>query len=88
MPYYRTPDGWVHVKMMNTKWHPAPKQCRCDLGPGLGICAAMATILCDFPVDGTTCDMPICADHATEVGVDRHYCPRHANSKPPQGDLF
>lgn len=88
MPTYRTTYGWLHIKMTNTKKHPAPKHCRCELGPGLGICAAMSVILCDYPVDGHTCDMPLCADHAHEVGLDLHYCPRHANSAPQQPELF
>ena len=24
-----------------------------------------------------TCDMPLCAAHARQVGRNKHYCPRH-----------
>lgn len=88
MPFYRVNGTLVHLKLTNTKKRPAPGHCLCDMGPGLSRCLAMATILCDFPVDGTTCDMPLCADHATEVGLDRHYCPRHAGQTPNEPELF
>jgi len=38
---------------------------------------AMSAFLCDWPVDGSTCDAPLCEEHAHQVGADRHYCPRH-----------
>lgn len=87
MPLYRVNGTLVHLKLSGRK-DKHPKACRCDLGPGLGRCLAMASILCDFPVDGTTCDMPLCTDHATEVGLDRHYCPRHAGQTPNEPELF
>lgn len=35
--------------------------------------------LCDWPLEGGgTCDAPVCPDHATEVGPDRHLFPLHA----------
>jgi hypothetical protein len=84
MPTYRTPHGWMHLKM--AKRSPVPKHCRCALGPGLGLCMAMAGKLCDYPVGDGTCDMPVCDDHATSVGPDRDYCPRHAVADPPKGE--
>lgn len=39
---------------------------------------AISSVLCDFNVGGVTCDTPLCADHAHEVGPDRHLCPIHA----------
>lgn len=39
--------------------------------------------------DVGTCDAPLCADHATEVGRDRHYCPRHlAEHRAAEPELF
>ena len=87
MPFYRVGGTVMHLKLTGRK-DKHPKACPCELGPGLGRCLAIATILCDYPVDGHTCDMPICEDHATEVGLDRHHCPRHAKSEPPQSELF
>lgn len=87
MPLFRIGGSLVHMRLSGRKDR-RPKPCRCDLGPGLGRCLAIATILCDYPVDGGTCSMPVCDDHATEVGQDLHYCPRHATSEPPQPELF
>ncbi len=33
--------------------------------------------LCDFPVDGGTCDAECCSACARHVGPDRDYCPKH-----------
>jgi hypothetical protein len=41
-------------------------------------CGAHANLLCDGPYQGGTCDEPLCAEHATEVGPDRHLCARCA----------
>lgn len=59
-----------------------PKKC--------GSCGNPATLLCDFAgvrrddfgktVEGT-CDAPICARHATEIGPDRHLCWKHAQMR-------
>lgn len=80
MPTYRTKHGWMHIKMTNTKKHPAPAPCAAtiELEGQRCRCAAMSTLLCDWPVADGTCDMPLCPDHGTEVGKDRHYCPKHA----------
>lgn len=41
-------------------------------------CGGVSRFLCDHPVgDGKTCDRPMCGEHATEVGPDRHYCLIH-----------
>jgi hypothetical protein len=71
--------GFVHVKMTNTKKHPAPKPCAAsiELDGKRQRCCAMAGKLCDFAVEGGTCDAPLCDEHAHEVGPDRHYCPIH-----------
>jgi hypothetical protein len=64
------------------------RHCTCYLGPGAARCGARAPFLCDFPVGKRTCDRPLCADHATEEGPDRHYCPEHVGKVPLQGALF
>jgi hypothetical protein len=85
MPWFNIGGTLVHVKSAKRS---LPK-CRCELGPGAGLCGAMAPLLCDYPVGKRTCDAPLCESHATQVGPDRHYCPRHAAGEPPpQADLF
>lgn len=85
MPFVKLPGGIVaHVKMAKRPY----RHCTCYLGPGAARCGARAPFLCDFPVGRRTCDRPLCADHATEEGPDRHYCPEHAGKVPVQGALF
>lgn len=49
-----------------------------DLGPHCADCAAVGDLLCDFPVgEGKTCDRPMCATHASEIGPELHYCRTH-----------
>lgn len=43
-------------------------------------CGQPATLLCDWKVKARksgTCDAPICATCAEEVGPDKHLCPDH-----------
>jgi len=45
-------------------------------------CGRVATLLCDYPITNEpgvykTCDRPLCASCAHEVGTDRHYCRVH-----------
>lgn len=48
------------------------------LGPHCRSCAAVSTLLCDFPVgNDKTCDAPMCVWHGTEVAPDIHYCGGH-----------
>ena len=82
MPTYRTPHGFVHIKMTNTKKRPAPLPCcaRISSTPpftGTVQCRAISSILCDWPVEGGTCDAPLCVDHAHAIGPDRHLCGLH-----------
>lgn len=78
MPWYRTPEGQpFHAKIGGRKVRvPAPCAARRDDGSR---CGQMSGYLCDEPVndEGATCDMPLCADHAHVVGVDRHHCSKH-----------
>lgn len=51
-----------------------------DLGPHCNEpgCGAPGDNLCDSPMGkGKTCDLPLCDEHAREVGENRHFCPVH-----------
>lgn len=41
-------------------------------------CGRPSEVLCDFPVNGKTCDKPCCRMHAKRVAEDRDYCVEHA----------
>lgn len=82
MPFYKVPGlGVVHVKLSGRQKPPAP----CIAGVGIGTagaerdrCGACSEYLCDWRcADGKTCDAPLCASHAHQVGKNRHYCPHH-----------
>lgn len=45
-------------------------------------CGRPATILCDYPVNGGTCDRACCTFHRVNVGPDRDYCLEHARRRP------
>ncbi len=40
-------------------------------------CGRPADLLCDFPVDGKTCDAPICPHCSYRVASDIDYCRIH-----------
>jgi hypothetical protein len=69
MPWYRVDGIETMVHMCGRKLPPA-----C---PERG-CQRMTGYLCDFEVaPGRTCDQPICEKHASQIGKNRHHCPRH-----------
>lgn len=83
MPWYVVNGCRVHLKLSGkaAKNPPAPC-CAATMRSGLRVrCEGISTFLCDWPVDneraGGTCDAPLCAEHAHQVGPDRHYCHRH-----------
>jgi len=86
MPWYRFGTGMAHLKLGGKLRKNPPAQCRAphqwsDGSIAMRHCCAMATLLCDHQLsDGKTCDMPLCAEHATEVGPDRHLCPLHGKT--------
>ncbi len=45
-----------------------------------GQCGAIAGHLCDWKIDGGTCDEPMCEDHWHNVGKNRDLCWRHMNA--------
>lgn len=90
MPFYRTEDGQasMHIHFGNRR-NPTPKSCRAPRletdNPTISdVCCRVSSKLCDAPAGKDlaghllTCDMPICAQHATSGGPNIDYCPRHA----------
>ena len=49
------------------------------LGPHCIRCRRPGAFQCDYPVGerGRTCDAYLCAEHAHQIGPDRHLCPLH-----------
>jgi hypothetical protein len=97
MPYYRVPGaGMVHLNLSGKARKNPPAPCcakvprsvfpghETDEGKPVR-CMAISTFLCDWPVEGGTCDAPLCAEHATEVGKDRHLCPVHLQQQRESG---
>lgn len=81
MPYYRVGGVMVHVRLGKSAKKPPPAPC-CGRLAIAGIerrCMAVSAYLCDAELaDGKTCDAPLCAEHATQVGPDRRLCRIHA----------
>jgi len=49
-----------------------------DLGGKCNDCSWIVEYLCDYPVgNDLTCDAELCADHATEIAPNTHYCSCH-----------
>lgn len=88
MPFYRVNGMTVHIKMSGK----APAQCVApiDLDGKRVRCCGISAFLCDHEMDsGGTCDAPLCAEHATQVGRNRHLCPRHeAERRAAEPGLF
>jgi hypothetical protein len=89
MPFYRVNGTVMHVKLAGPK-SKHPKPCCARLATGER-CCGISSFLCDWPVDGGTCDAPLCEAHAQAIGPDRHLCPLHAprcDELPGQKGLF
>ena len=55
----------------------------CSRGPRPIICrwcGKRGSKLCDFPVNGGTCDAPMCSACAKSVSYEVDYCPDHAKA--------
>lgn len=58
----------------------------CSRGPSkCRWCGNRSTKLCDFPVNGRTCDAPMCGSHAKSIRHEVDYCPDHAAADGGQG---
>lgn len=79
MPFYRIGGHMAHLKLGGklAKNPPAPCCARVEIDGRPQRCMAISSLLCDWPVDGSTCDAPLCEEHAYEISPDRHLCPRH-----------
>lgn len=74
MPIYRLNNCIVHLK--GTK---LPKPCGEQIGIASDkrVCLDFTEYLCDGPGEkGGTCDRPLCPAHATEIGPNKHLCPK------------
>lgn len=84
MPWYRIKGMLVHIKFGGKLARNPPAPCAARTTPANPIvpsqrCCAVSVYLCDHELDeGGTCDAPLCAEHATQIGPDRHLCPLHA----------
>jgi hypothetical protein len=87
------PWDWDPVRYQEEKRRIFPEHyvfmCGEDLDPDeLPLCSTpgceyLADFLCDEPMgDGKTCDLPLCKEHATEVGEEVHLCPIHKTRQP------
>lgn len=91
MPFYRVNGLLVHLNLGGRLRKNPPKPCCApiELDGKRVRCLAMSSLLCDWKVDGGTCDAPLCEEHALEVGPDRHLCPIHAKlQRETQPELF
>lgn len=52
-----------------------PKVCSYCPNPGVR--------LCDFPLEGGTCDRRLCIRHPFRVAYQTDYCPEHAGASAP-----
>lgn len=78
MPWYRAPgvSGLIHMK--GTKL-PTPCAAHILIDGKEVPCMIASAFLCDGPSQinrSDTCDMPLCEAHATQVGPNKHLCPR------------
>lgn len=89
MPWYVINDMPMHIKLSGKakKNPPAPCAARVDRRGYVARCCGISSFLCDWPVGDHTCDAPLCAEHALEVGKDRHHCPRHGEEHRKQALL-
>lgn len=88
------PPAWF-TKPIETTFPPVEQTSLCSRnGSGsCDYCSKSSASLCDYPVNGGTCDAPLCRDHRLHVrGRDIDYCPGHADctqiSEPQQLGLL
>lgn len=91
MPWYVVNGTSVHLKLSGKAAKSPPTQCvaRVERDGGPAKCCGISAFLCDWPVDGGTCDAPLCEEHAHQVAADHHYCPLHHAAQQRQApELF
>jgi hypothetical protein len=84
MPWYRVNGHAVHLKLSGKAAKNPPRPCvaAITIDGKACRCAGISAYLCDHELsDGKTCDAPLCAEHARQVGPDRHLCPIHAGQR-------
>ncbi len=78
MPFFVVAGQPMHIRFGGRGKAPAPCVASVGIGAKQRKCCDISSYLCDWPLDdGHTCDAPLCAAHARDVGRNRHYCPRH-----------
>jgi len=91
MPWYVVNGMSVHLKLSGKAKRSPPAQCvaRVKRDGRAARCCGISTLLCDWPVEGGTCDAPLCPEHGVEVARDRHFCPTHlAQHRAAEPELF
>jgi hypothetical protein len=89
MPFYRIHGTLVHLNLGNRrKKAPAPCCAPIDLDGKRQFCRAISGFLCDWETGpGQTCSLPVCEEHATQLGPDVHLCPEHAERRAENAKL-
>ncbi len=79
MPWFRVGGIMVHLKLSGKAKGTKPCCVPVDIYGPRQACQQFGEYLCDWETgEGTTCDKPLCAVHAEQIGPDRHLCPEHA----------
>ena len=76
--------GWENSKGAHLELHIAHriglKVYHCDALTGEYLRCSGDPASCPVNEQGDTCDMPLCERCATEIGPDKHLCPKHKES--------
>jgi len=92
MPFYRVNGMVMHIKFGGRRKPPAPCVAKVQESTGTMVCCCdISSYLCDWKVGESTCDAPLCENHAHQVGRNRHFCPKHHaehTHQSPQRGLF
>ena len=89
MPWYIVAGNPVHL---NLGRRAGPPQCvaRVERDGKIAKCCGISGFACDWEYDdGRTCDAPMCAEHANEIGRNKHLCDLHlAQHRAAKPELF
>lgn len=79
MPFFRVGGLMCHIKLSGKAKGVKPCCVPVDIYGPTQACAQFGEYLCDWETgERSTCDRPVCAEHAVQVGPNRHLCPEHA----------